>query len=148
AVRARRARPSASRPAASSGARGRLLPDPRDSNERRRLVAYINIPEGLAGILGPLAFRPETAKPLGELTDVLLRGPNTLSRAEREMIAARVSWLNRCHFCHSSHAAIAASHLGGTEADFALIDQVARDPEGAPISAKMKALLAIASLVA
>ncbi|MFO7302225.1 MAG: peroxidase-related enzyme [Acidobacteriota bacterium] len=111
-------------------------------------MAYINIPEGLAGILGPLAFRPETAKPLGELTDVLLRGPNTLSRAEREMIAARVSWLNRCHFCHSSHAAIAASHLGGTEADFALIDQVARDPEGAPISAKMKALLAIASLVA
>ncbi|MFO7302227.1 MAG: peroxidase-related enzyme [Acidobacteriota bacterium] len=111
-------------------------------------MAYIEVPDGVAGIRGLLAFHPETAKPLGELAETLLRGPHTLSRAEREMIAARVSWLNRCHFCHSSHAAIAATHLGGTDADFALIDQVARDPEGAPISDKVKALLTIASVVA
>lgn len=111
-------------------------------------MAYIDVPEGVAGIRGLLAFRPETAKPLGDLAETLLRGPSTLGRAEREMIAARVSWINRCHFCHSSHAAIAATHLGGTEADFALIDRVARDPEAAPLSEKMKALLAIAALVA
>ena len=111
-------------------------------------MAYIDVPEGIAGIRGLLAFRPETARPLGDLAETLLRGPSTLSRAEREMVAARVSWLNRCHFCHSSHAAIAATHLGGTEADHDLIARVERDPEAAPISMKMKALLAIAALVA
>jgi hypothetical protein len=34
-----------------------------------------------------MRFRPETAKPLNELVDVLLRGPHTLSAGERELIA-------------------------------------------------------------
>ena len=33
------------------------------------------------GIRGPMAYRPETAKPLNELVDVLLRGPHTLTPA-------------------------------------------------------------------
>ena len=35
-------------------------------------MAHIKLPEGLPGIAGPLAFRPETAKPLRELAEVLL----------------------------------------------------------------------------
>ena len=50
-------------------------------------MAHIRLPEGIPGILGPMAFSPETAKPLNALAEVLLRGPNTLSPAEREMIA-------------------------------------------------------------
>jgi hypothetical protein len=42
-------------------------------------MPHIALPEGVPGILGGLAFRPETAKPLGELAEVLLRGPSTLS---------------------------------------------------------------------
>ena len=38
-------------------------------------MPHITLPEGLPGIRGPMAFRPETAKPLNELVDVLLRGP-------------------------------------------------------------------------
>lgn len=110
-------------------------------------MAHINVPEGVAGIRALLAFRPETARPLGDLAEVLLRGPGSLSRAEREMIAAHVSFRNACHFCRSSHAAIAATHLGGSDADHALLETVQRDPERAPISEKMKALLAIAGLV-
>jgi hypothetical protein len=30
-------------------------------------MAHIKLPEGLPGIRGPMAFRPETAKPLNEL---------------------------------------------------------------------------------
>ena len=45
-----------------------------------------------------MAFRPETAKPLNELVDVLLRGPHTLSPGERELIAAFTSGRNRCPF--------------------------------------------------
>lgn len=110
-------------------------------------MSHIPVADGLPGIRGLLGFRPETARPLGELAEVLLRGPSTLTRAEREMIAAHVSFRNDCHFCHSCHAAIAAEHLGGSEADYALVGQVERDPAGASISTKMKALLLIAGLV-
>src|SRR5690606_9522174 len=109
-----------------------------------RSMAYINVPEGLPGIRGLLAFRPETAAPLGALADALLHAPGTLTPGERELIAAYVSALNACEFCHSSHAAIAACHLGGNEA---LVGQVMTDPEHAPVSAKLKALLAIAARV-
>jgi len=45
-----------------------------------------------------MAFRPETAKPLNELAEILLQGPNTLSRGERELIASFVSSRNDCFF--------------------------------------------------
>ena len=54
-------------------------------------MPLISLPEGLPGILGPMAFRPQTAKPLNELADVLLRGPGTVTPGERELIAAYVS---------------------------------------------------------
>ncbi len=79
-----------------------------------------------------------------ELAETLLRGPNTLTRGEREMIAAFVSSRNDCHFCQASHSAAAAHHLDG---NYALVDAVKRDYPSAPISAKLKALLAIAGSV-
>ncbi len=91
-----------------------------------------------------LQFRPETAAPLLQLAETLLRGPSTLTRAEREMIAAFVSARNECRFCHASHRAAAAHHQGG---DYAVVDAVGRDYASAPVSAKMKALLAIAAKV-
>lgn len=107
-------------------------------------MAHITLPEGLPGIRGLLAFRPETAEPLSALADALLHAPSTLTGAEREMIAAHVSSLNSCNYCHASHAAIAAAHLGGDEA---LVAEVTRDFEHAAISPKLKALLAIAGKV-
>jgi alkylhydroperoxidase family enzyme len=65
------------------------------------------------GIRGLLRYRPQTARPLGELTEVLLRGPGTLARGERELIAAYVSALNDCRYCSSSHSACAAAQLPG-----------------------------------
>jgi hypothetical protein len=50
-------------------------------------MAHITLPDGLPGISGPMAFRPETAKPLRALAEVLLRGPNSLTSGERELIA-------------------------------------------------------------
>jgi uncharacterized peroxidase-related enzyme len=107
-------------------------------------MPHIQLPEGLPGITGGLAFRPETAKPLRELAETLLRGPNSLTGAEREMIAAFVSSLNDCYFCQASHSAAAAHHLDG---DYALVDAVKCDYERAPVSPKLKALLAIAAKV-
>jgi uncharacterized peroxidase-related enzyme len=96
------------------------------------------------GITGLLMFRPETAKPLMELAQVLLRGPHSLPPGERELIAAYVSGLNECAFCHSSHSASATAQL---DADPAVIDQVLDDLDSAPISAKLRALLRIAGVV-
>ena len=57
-------------------------------------------------------FRPETAAPLNELVNVLLRGESTLTRGERELIATHVSWRNDCFFCQTIHGAVAAAQLG------------------------------------
>jgi uncharacterized peroxidase-related enzyme len=107
-------------------------------------VPHINLPEGLPGISSAFAYRPETAKPMRELAEVLLRGPNSLTSAERETIATFVSHRNECHFCMASHRAAAAHHQGG---DYAVVDAVRADYESAPISAKLKTLLTIAGKV-
>src|SRR5271154_1726531 len=107
-------------------------------------MAHIQLPEGIPGILGPMAFSPQTAKPLNELGDVLLRGPNSLAPAERELIATFVSSQNDCYFCQHAHGAVAAYRLGGNEK---LIDDVKANFQSAPISDKLKALLAIAGSV-
>jgi AhpD family alkylhydroperoxidase len=76
-------------------------------------MPHIQLPEGLPGITSACAFRPETARPLRALAEVLLRGPGTLSSGEREMIATFVSTRDDCYFCQTSHRAAAAHHLGG-----------------------------------
>ena len=107
-------------------------------------MPHINLPEGLPGITSGFAFRPETAKPMRELAEVLLRGTNSLTSGEREMIAAYVSSRNDCHFCQASHSAAAAHHLDG---NYAIVDAVKRDYRSAPVSSKLKALLNIAGKV-
>jgi uncharacterized peroxidase-related enzyme len=107
-------------------------------------VPHIDLPENVPGIRSAMMFRPETAAPLSQLAEVLLRGDSTLSRGERELIAAYVSNLNECTFCQTSHSWFAAKQLeGGME----LVDQVKRDLERAPIGDKLRALLRIAAKV-
>lgn len=107
-------------------------------------MAYIELNNQLPGISGLLKYRPETAKPLAELAEVLLRGPSTLSSAEREMIASYVSYQNECHFCHSSHGAAAAHHLDG---NLNLLDDIKRNFENTEITPKHRKLLDIAKKV-
>ena len=107
-------------------------------------MAHIQLQEGLPGIVGPLTFSPDTAQPLLQLAEVLLRGPNTLTSAEREMIAAHVSYRNECDFCQLSHSAAASAHLGG---NYDLVECVKVNPEAAEVSNKIKALLNIAGKV-
>jgi uncharacterized peroxidase-related enzyme len=107
-------------------------------------MSHITLPDGLPGIRGPMAVRPETAKPLNELVDVLLRGPHSLSPGERELIATFVSAQNDCRYCQTIHGAVAAHHLGDED----LVVSVKSDPQRAAISDKLKALLAIAGKTA
>jgi uncharacterized peroxidase-related enzyme len=107
-------------------------------------MPYIEVNNDFAGIRGLMAFRPETAGPLGELANLLLRDTEGLSPADRELIATHVSYLNDCFYCHNSHGEIACYYLDGNRE---LVDQVRKDPGHAPISDKLKTLLNIAGKV-
>lgn len=114
------------------------------SHQTYLFMPHIPLPEGLPGILGPLAKYPRTAKHLGGLTQELLRGPSPLTPGERELIAAYVSNENECVFCTKAHSA-AARHLLGEDAE--VVDGVKVDLQSAEISEKLRALLAIAGKV-
>lgn len=107
-------------------------------------MPHIGLPEGAPGIRGLMMYRPETAQHINHLVNVLLQGPSSLTKGEREMIATRVSTLNECKYCSSIHGAVARAHLGP---DAPLVAQVAHDPESAPVSTKLRALLHIAGKV-
>jgi len=104
-------------------------------------MPHIELEDHLPGITGLLEYSKGTAQPIRELTQFLLRGPSTLSEAERELIATVVSYGNECTFCTTAHTA-AADLLAGESQTAASVKQ---NIETAPVSEKMKALLTIAS---
>ncbi|MET8173314.1 carboxymuconolactone decarboxylase family protein [Streptomyces clavifer] len=107
-------------------------------------MPHIALSNDLPGITGLMAHRPDTAGPLGDLADALLRAPSSLDPGERELIAAYVSRLNDTEFCSSSHGAFAAAQLAGGQE---LVGAVLADPGTAPVSGRLRALLSVAAEV-
>lgn len=107
-------------------------------------MAHIAVPEGAPGIVGPMMAYPAAARQLNGLAETILRGPSSLTPAERELIATFVSRGNNCYFCTNAHAAT-ARHLLGSAAG--IVDQVKEDARRANIGPKLKALLVIADKV-
>lgn len=108
-------------------------------------MPHINLPTEFPGIRSLFMFRPETATPLNALVQTLLHNPHpTLSAGERELIATYVSSLNTCKYCTNIHGAIAQHQLGNNAE---VVQQVLAEPESAPISNKLKALLKIAAKI-
>jgi len=106
-------------------------------------MPYIPLSEKLPGITGLLDYRKDTALPIRELTQILLRGESTLTEGERELIATVVSYGNECAFCTAAHTAAADVLLGDTN----IAELVKHDPDHSPVSDKMRALLNIARAV-
>lgn len=106
-------------------------------------MPYIPLKESLPGITGLLDYRQDTALPIRQLTQILLRGESTLTPGERELIATVVSYGNGCSFCNAAHSAAADYLLEEKETS----EKVKADPLHAPVTAKMKALLDIARAV-
>src|SRR5580698_8241214 len=106
-------------------------------------MPHITLDPALPGITGLLNYRQDTALPIRQLTQILLRGESTLTEGERELIATVVSQGNQCRFCTSAHSAAADAILGEKETS----EKVKHDPENAPVSEKMKHLLEIARRV-
>src|SRR5687768_13477590 len=107
-------------------------------------MTYIKTGVNQPGIVELLFYKGSTGSALSNLAHTLLHGPSGLSSGERELIAAYVSKLNKCEFCHDSHAAAANVHLNDKGKTIAgIIENV----EEANISEKLKALLKIAKKV-
>jgi uncharacterized peroxidase-related enzyme len=96
------------------------------------------------GIVELLFYKGPSGAALSKLAHTILHGPSPLTRGERELIASYVSYLNNCEFCHKSHSASANEHLGDNGKTVACIRE---NPATAPVSEKMKHLLAIAGKV-
>jgi uncharacterized peroxidase-related enzyme len=106
-------------------------------------MAYIPVDAHLPGVTGLLEYSKESAQPIRELTQILLRGPSSLTEAERELIATVVSDGNQCKFCSTAHTAAVDLLLQEKETS----RKVKENIDTAPVSDKMKALLHIASMV-
>lgn len=106
-------------------------------------MPHLPLPEHLPGITGLLEYRQDSAQPIRALTQLLLRGPSSLTTAERELIATLVSSQNNCRFCTAAHKSAADLLLGENETCSSVIENY----ENAPLSKKIKSLLAIASAV-
>ena len=98
-----------------------------------------SLPEG-ATLLDVFKAFPDTNKPLIELHEVLMRGPSPFSEAERELIAAYVSGLNRCRYCRGVHTAT-TERLGTPEGTVAaLVEEI----DTAALPARMRPVLSYA----
>ena len=108
-------------------------------------MAFILLNESIPGIRSLLVAYPETGRILSALSQQLLRGDSSLSPAEREIIAARVSRENECKFCTYSHAETARELL--PETDRSVIDEIVHHKNESVLSDKMQALLNLALAV-
>ncbi len=90
-----------------------------------------------APLLEVLGTIPDVAGPLLDFHEALMRGPSPLTVAERELIAAYVSALNACRYCHGVHQ-VTAQHFGVEEQTLA---RLLEDPGSAEVDARLGALL-------
>jgi uncharacterized peroxidase-related enzyme len=95
-----------------------------------------SLPENatLADLRQTYADLLETLRPYGQR---LMRGPSPLTPGQRELIAAFVSGVNSCRYCHGAHSLVARA-FGMDEAVLAAsLDDIAV----APIDARLKPIL-------
>ncbi len=110
----------------------------------RTAMPHITLPPDLPGILGPLSISKDTAKPMLALAHQLLHAElNGLSRAERELIASYVSYLNGCIYCSEFHGAVADVHNSTP----GWARKIWNDVTFKTVSPKMRALLIISGKV-
>ena len=81
---------------------------------------------------------PDTAHPLLGFHELIMRGPSPFTPGEREMIAAYVSGVNDCAYCHGVHTVTAEAF--GLEPG--VLSAALADLDSAPVDAKLKPVLA------
>lgn len=81
---------------------------------------------------------PEIYGAWSKMSEALMNGPSPLSQGERELILAYAAGVAGCAFVYAAHSEVA--YAWGVERG--VLDQLLKDPEKAPVEARLKALLA------
>ncbi|HEX5403271.1 MAG TPA: carboxymuconolactone decarboxylase family protein [Pseudonocardiaceae bacterium] len=100
-------------------------------------MAYLRSLPADAALLDLFKAYPETVRPLLDYHELVMRGPSPFTVAERELIAAYVSGVNECGYCHGVHTATAEAcgvPKGVSPAAVA-------DLDAAPVDEKMRPVL-------
>jgi uncharacterized peroxidase-related enzyme len=106
--------------------------------EVRALFAKVQERLGfIPNVLWTWAWRPERLVKWRAHYDDLMRGSDTLSATEREMIAVAVSMTNGCLYCLTSHGAALRTRLG----DPVLGDRITLDYRRAGLDERQTAML-------
>lgn len=95
-----------------------------------------SLPDGSA-LLQVFQAYPDTARPLLDYHELVMRGPSPFTEAERELIAAYVSGVNACDYCHGIHT-VTAEAFGVPPG---LLSAALTDLETAPIEERLKPVL-------
>lgn len=103
-------------------------------------MPYLRSLRAGASLLDVFKAFPETSTPLIEFHEALLRGPSPFTATERELIAAFVSGLNRCAYCHGVHTATAERM--GVEAG--LLPRLVEDDALRGVEPKLRPVLVLA----
>jgi uncharacterized peroxidase-related enzyme len=100
-------------------------------------MSYLKSLPDDAVLLNVFQAYPRTARPLLEYHEMVMRGPSPFTVAERELIAAYVSGVNACTYCHGVHTATAEAFGVPT----GLLAAALADLDGAPVDGRMKPVL-------
>ncbi len=90
-----------------------------------------------ASLLDLFRTFPRTSGPLIDYHEELMRGDSPLTPGERELIAAYVSGLNACAYCHGVHTAT-AEQFGMPDG---LLESLLEDIDSAPVDERLKPIL-------
>lgn len=93
-----------------------------------------------AGVRHALQLEPEAGRLLIRYHTAVLRGPSPLTEGERELIAAYVSGLNACRYCHGVHSATARAF----GIDEGLLGKLIEDEDAAAAPGKLRPILRFA----
>ena len=100
-------------------------------------MPYLSSLPADAALLDVFRAYPAAAEPLLALHEQVMRGPSPLTAGERELIAAYVSGLNACEYCHGVHSATAAAFGVPSE----LLAATLADLDSAPVGEHMRTML-------
>ena len=100
-------------------------------------MSYLNSLPDDAVLMDVFKLYPETSRPLLDYHEVVMRGPSPFSVAERELIAAYVSGVNSCGYCHGVHT-VAAEACGIATG---VVPAAVADLDSAPVPENMRPVL-------
>lgn len=87
---------------------------------------------------------PEIYRPWAEMSEALMNGPSSLTRAERELILSFAAGKAGCSFVCTAHAEVAYA-LGASDG---LVDALLNGLDEAPVSDRFRTLLRFVSVLA